>query len=461
MDVKANISCSLDAHYGLPGVSKPRHFAQRLATINGVQLAVEFPSYRDLNSGDALYWNTRGWTLQEKVLSRRLLLFTDYQVYFRCANSVCAEDVAMEAGSLSTNIKRRQNPFEWGSNRDFPGILIHLLDSLSLHALNLTDKRWNLTFFPNYVALVAEFSQRAFTAKQDTLKAIRGVLSTLDKSEIAFPGGLPRLWLAEALLWQPEFNSGYSISPPSSRFGIPSWSWAAWSLSEGCVWTQYARRGAIACEGPEMIMRFKNAGEGLQGYDACCIPDGSLRPFSRCEKLETIDCLLSTTARQQIEQSGTLLSFNSRIRKFKIGAPAIQQDVPDDALRTFYLLDRHGHRVGKIWTCARIARMPVKHEFIALSIRETGWAIRDAVATKYIPGKIVKRVSPTHPETGEVVVSHKYRVRGKAVENDYDEWTVVNVMLVEWKGDVAFRVAVGQVIETAWAKGKERLVYLG
>lgn len=29
-------------------------------------------------------WATRGWTLQEAILSRRCLIFTDEQLYFRC-----------------------------------------------------------------------------------------------------------------------------------------------------------------------------------------------------------------------------------------------------------------------------------------------------------------------------------------------------------------------------------------
>jgi hypothetical protein len=112
----------------LPGISRRRHFAQRTEIVNGAELAVEFPSFRDLNSGPALIWNRRGWTLQEKVLSKRLLLFTDFQVYFRCANSVCAEDIAMEAGALSNSIKRRQNPFAWGARlNDWTELGISLL----------------------------------------------------------------------------------------------------------------------------------------------------------------------------------------------------------------------------------------------------------------------------------------------------------------------------------------------
>ena len=36
-------------------------------------------------------WNTRGWTYQECLLSRRRLVFTDSQVYFQCLTTHCLE----------------------------------------------------------------------------------------------------------------------------------------------------------------------------------------------------------------------------------------------------------------------------------------------------------------------------------------------------------------------------------
>jgi hypothetical protein len=107
--------------------------------------------------------------------------------------------------------------------------------------------------------------------------------------------------------------------------------------------------------------------------------------------------------------------------------------------------------------------MPHDHKFIALPIRETGWAVRNAVAEKYLPGKEVERAFPVHSETGDPVVGHPRITRSQEVEKNYDRWTVTNVTLVEWEGDVAFRGAVGQVILTGWESGRrrERLVYLG
>jgi hypothetical protein len=426
---------SLDADWGLPGISRPRHFSQRSKILNDdVELAVEFPSFRKLNSGTALVWNSRGWTLQEKVLSKRLLLFTDFQMYFRCANSVCAEDIAMETAILSTSIKRRSNPFQWGFNADTPGIWQRIGDLLTFETLKLTDQGWDLTFLPNYVALVAEFSQRTFSFKQDTLQAISGVLKTLDSSDLghlAFPGGLPQAWLAEALLWQPRDESKYSIDH-EARAGIPTWSWGAWSLSQGCVWSEYAHPGGIARREPKTTIYIEEHGGYIRSYYKV----GSRRVSSATEKIT-----LSINVRQQLKISGTLLSFHTSVCAFKIGKATNRRAVSDDMLQTYYLLDRESNCVGKIWTCARIARRPQENEFIALSVRHTGVALKGAVAEKYIP----KEQVVNGPERKELVT----------------KWTVKNVMLVEWRDDVALRVAVGQVISTAWNENDKRSVYLG
>jgi hypothetical protein len=135
------------------------------------------------------------------------------------------------------------------------------------------------------------------------------------------------------------------------------------------------------------------------------------------------------------------LSFETSICVIRIGEAIYEENIPDDALQTYYLMDSQRYRVGKIWTCDRVARSRRDHQFIALSSRKTGIAIKDAVADMHIPkGSDGNGGSKNLPATN---------------------WKAINVMLVDWKGDVAFRVAVGQVISTAWNEEATKLVYLG
>ncbi|KAF2733324.1 hypothetical protein EJ04DRAFT_439320, partial [Polyplosphaeria fusca] len=81
------------ADYGLPGISIPRQNHQYYEMVDGLRLATMFPSFGALENSSRLLWNTRGWTFQEKLLSKRLLLFTDSQVYFKCFESIWTEEI--------------------------------------------------------------------------------------------------------------------------------------------------------------------------------------------------------------------------------------------------------------------------------------------------------------------------------------------------------------------------------
>ena len=75
--------CSTDANSGLPGVDEyrpPR--AQRIESFEDVRLATVNPSPSDIMSRQDCTWNSRIWTMQEHLLSRRLLFLGPKQAYF-------------------------------------------------------------------------------------------------------------------------------------------------------------------------------------------------------------------------------------------------------------------------------------------------------------------------------------------------------------------------------------------
>lgn len=89
-------SSSTNANDGLPGINKTPRFP---TAIRVQDVVIRRPTSYDDSSLRKTVYETRGWTLQEKVLSRRCLFFSQEQVLFRC-NVVITPKTNM---SLSSN----------------------------------------------------------------------------------------------------------------------------------------------------------------------------------------------------------------------------------------------------------------------------------------------------------------------------------------------------------------------
>lgn len=80
-DITIVASAGPDPHYGLPGVQgTPRRRQLNLKAGKYIFASTENIREQVRNST----WNSRGWTYQEMLLSRRRLVFTDSQMYFQC-----------------------------------------------------------------------------------------------------------------------------------------------------------------------------------------------------------------------------------------------------------------------------------------------------------------------------------------------------------------------------------------
>ena len=87
------------AQSGLCGVSKRMRKPQVSAAFDGLEVFDVLPGYQ--HSVPDSPWSSRGWTYQEMCLSKRLLLFTEHQIFFRCASHICYEDPSV--GSYGTH----------------------------------------------------------------------------------------------------------------------------------------------------------------------------------------------------------------------------------------------------------------------------------------------------------------------------------------------------------------------
>jgi Heterokaryon incompatibility protein (HET) len=218
------------ANHGLPGISVPRRYSQHSENVKKLCMATMFPSYSELENSSSLLWNTRGWTFQEKLLSKRILLFTDFQVYFKCSESIWTEEVIMETEELSKSLNARKGKYRWAADRE-----PHIPKSNSFMAqaiypnLNVDDGFEYLGSFLNYTAAVREYTTRTFTDSRDVLFAITGVLKTLEESTGHFLFALPEKHFLESLLWYPEPGTIHTRTRNDKH---PSWSWISWQFPE-------------------------------------------------------------------------------------------------------------------------------------------------------------------------------------------------------------------------------------
>ncbi|KAK4546809.1 hypothetical protein LTR36_001541 [Oleoguttula mirabilis] len=243
----AIIAAQGTATEGLAGV-RPRETSARV--INGVEVndTLAFVNSRPLPKSIAKSpWVTRGWCLQEQLLSKRFLVFWDNQVYWQCSKTMEFEDMPLSmkpdyVKTLSKRARQSENtidtttPVMKHSRLPFGvrGLGIDLgsahMDGSSswTHSTMEQGKLGTIVvrtpLFREYTSIVNLYTSRTLTRDDDALNAVDGLLSLISIG-LATPMlyGLPECLLDTALLW-------YADQPLRRRCRgtIPSWSWAGW-----------------------------------------------------------------------------------------------------------------------------------------------------------------------------------------------------------------------------------------
>jgi hypothetical protein len=162
---------------------------------------------------------SRGWVLQERFLSTRILHFTPGMLYFETAEGVEAEDGTIwrphSTGDeeLSAKVGKRKSRYFGPSS--VPN-LVNFFHGISRAAPSATPLEWYL--------LVEMYSGCKLSREYDKLIAISGMANQIHKhSGVPYYAGIWGDSIAAGLLWLPEGQ--ILVRPKQER--APCWSWAS------------------------------------------------------------------------------------------------------------------------------------------------------------------------------------------------------------------------------------------
>lgn len=219
-----------DPTYGLPGISSRLREPYPTITVRDIDI---ISTLRHPHSSiPSSKWATRGWTLQEAVLSRRRLVFTDDQVYFECTAMNCNESLASSLDKLHVKRGSKFGHIMLG------GIFGHNLKYNRQYG-HFDEKVISpMQNFARFCDITRQYSHRHLTYESDTLKAMNGIFRSFEsgKDHIAQIYGIPFFScipdkamesFLEALTWTHQWPD-LSRHLPRRREGFPSWSWAGW-----------------------------------------------------------------------------------------------------------------------------------------------------------------------------------------------------------------------------------------
>jgi hypothetical protein len=388
------IAAGSTAAHGLPGLRPgSREVSQPYVRVGDKLAIMRRVAQHDQHRLQHSEWNQRGWTFQERYVSRRCLIFTGKQVYWKCQMGIWNEE----------NVFEPPRPRHWAMGGYFA----------------CCDKFEEDEVFTkrSMSHLVSQYSTRKFTFPRDALDGLSGILHLMQiNTGELFHWGLPTSRFDQALTWyggrKRIKDSRRMIYPDGTvaEVPFPSWTWVSYQGS-GCHMApangQLEKRSRAGKSGSELkFYKVSNDGRvaplaGLLVFDSGSLPAGEEDPFEAMRKEWKGSCHIpedSFTEAHPFRDSGRLLFWTSyaRLRLRRSDSAIIAGD---------------GMEVGHLG-------------FISWTI-----SFRDADLYDFI------------------VVSRVARIRSAW------ETRKLNVILVRWHRDepvVCSRVALGTVEEARW-----------
>jgi hypothetical protein len=193
----------------IPGVSLKRRALTNVCTIGTARLVNHFPDLKQLL--DTSIWDTRGWTFQEKILSKCKLFITPIQLAWSCGEGLIREDNTSNEDSMRVLDNQDEFDDHW--------------DSLFTQDERDCDDREAKTFMA-YARHSGIYNCRVLSDEDDIYNAFSGIQAALypaSEKSSSTTYGLPLRHIDAALLWHGV--AGRDTIRTSAKISIPSWTW--------------------------------------------------------------------------------------------------------------------------------------------------------------------------------------------------------------------------------------------
>lgn len=467
-----------DSYAGLRAMHTGEHENRQYVEdcVPGVRLMVSRPPETGIETSN---WDKRAWTFQERLLSKRCLIFTEGRVYFQCLSTGMSQDIVADKQGAGWSLDLVRAPLQ-------------TLRELERRAL------WV------YARFVPRYTDRNLTEPGDILAAFNGICNRMRETlQAPFIFGLPSSHFDLALLWEPERAlhrrrpriDGEKKKAKYTEMEFPSWSWCGWiggkmeykpSMVEGSLanlhewlikhtWIHWYIRNGHGNLRPlwdgEMAVEDKSSEKRWRGYKS-----SASSPPRRPRELRSV------SHRHRSHGDDSYDAYGRTIRKeiMSKSQDEFRQTLPENPYHV--VMSEYCSEPDKEFPDQPILQFWTWHTFLHLvpsdspvSDPETGlcrydiadqigdWCGSLVLDEKWINDSGLSRhefiaISDAKAFTHEECDVWTYYI---PKERDQSEWDLFYVLLVERKNVKWERVALGKVFKTAFANSVWKEIILG
>ncbi|APA11729.1 hypothetical protein sscle_08g064990 [Sclerotinia sclerotiorum 1980 UF-70] len=361
-----------NAEAGLPGIQNPRRGKQTQIDISPADTRISMKLIRTLHPHNNGYsfshqledseWSWRGWTLQERALSRRSIIFTDQQLFWACRKCHRLEETYCETSLAHASFFRLQETE-------------YFLDT-SLRNFFVSNDVIDQTWY-KFRRLVSDYTKRQLTKAGDAHDAFHAILEQVKQlTGDSFLWGIPTRRFELGLCWEPGSLRGVrrrkdlttlETTSLKRKVSFPSWSWLGWhGAIDIRVEARYRDLGMnpeIVCyvlrNSPLRLLRVPGISSDVPGAQTTIHPSQAQRMSPNFIELQDIPthCPELNIDKLNDTPDDQLIFFRTEVAQFQVSSELITtkhealRNTPWEPEYTFYIRnisDMNGNVVAQM-----------------------------------------------------------------------------------------------------------------